>query len=741
MTLHISSVDLDHCAQEPIHIPGAIQPHGCLMAFDPHTLVVHQVSANVEAFLGLSPAVLLNSPFTECLPRYLAELLLRALSGPSLVNPISIEVHAKRMDGVLHEHEGVGILEIELVAAAPVALQHSAIDNALKQLSTIDDLHELVQTTVQVVRDLTGFDRVLIYRFDEDGHGEVVSESKADDIEAYLGLHYPESDIPRQARELYLRNWIRTIPDGRYEPVPLVPALRLDTGRPLDLTHSTLRSVSPVHLQYMANMGLQASMSVSLIVKGRLWGLISCGHRQPRGMSYRLRSACETIGRMVSLQISALQALDLQKRQAAKSEAMLRLAEVLHHADAHGLAGLPSEPHFLLDIAQSAGAAVVSGETVCCVASCPATPTVLQLSRWVSDRASANGLFSTRQLSNDDPRWHACADLASGVLAIVLPTPIHSCVMWFRPEMIHTVDWAGNPNKTVEKNEVTKVANLHPRHSFQLWKEEVRGRSLPWGPAEVHAVLDLRRSAIEIDLYRQVQKAQAAVKARDDLVAVVVHDLRTPLSVVVMQAVVIQRLLALDLTETSQRLKTSAQTIRHAAERMASLVNDLLDLAKIEAGRFKIAASRQSATLVIQDAYDLLHSLGQSNNVVLVLDQAPNLAIWADPERLFQVLSNLIGNSFKFSSKGGQVHVSAAEVADGMCEFSVTDSGAGISPEQLPRIFDRFWQGKPTDAMGAGLGLHICQGIVEAHGGRIRAESRPGHGTTVFFTVPLDLND
>jgi len=766
--------DLEVCAREPIHTPGAIQPHGCLLAFDPSSLIVQQVSANVEDFLGLSPAALLNRPVTERLPPQTNQALLQALSSPQQDRFFSLNVQGRPLDALLHEHEGIAILEIEQAATHPL---NAVLDEPVRELTTIDNLPALFQATAQSVRQLTGFDRVVLYRFDDDGHGKVISEAKAEDVDSYLGLHYPESDIPRQARALYLRQWIRSIPDALYTPVPLVSGLRADadpTLEPalepaldhasdpasdstlgpvhdpahdpalhlaLDLTHSVLRSISAVHLQYMANMGVRASMSMSLIVHGRLWGLISCGDRLARDIPHELRRRCETLARVVSLQINALATVEAQAKQSSKADAMLLLVEALQHADAHGLAGLPAQADALLHVTQSAGAAVVSGDSVMCIGSCPPADALQRLSRWVVEHAGGDGLFSTRQLSLDEPEWASCADVASGVLAFVLPTPLHSCVLWFRPEIIHTVGWGGNPNKPVEPAQASEGTVLHPRRSFELWKEEVRGRSVPWDASEIQAASDLRRSTIEIDLYRQVRREQEATKARDDLVAVVAHDLRTPMSVVVMQSAVIQRLLAQDASERGKRMRASAQIVGRAGERMSSLLNDLLDLAKIEAGRFEIMTSRQGAAPIIQDAYELLQSVCQARHLTLVPHPPmPDLPIQADPERIFQVLSNLIVNAVKFSSDGGEIHLKAVPIAGKLCEFSVSDRGAGIAPEHLLRVFDRYWQEKPARSGGAGLGLYISRGIVEAHGGTIRAESRPGHGSTMFFTVPLDLD-
>ena len=239
----LSQQQLQHCANEPIQTPGAIQPHGCLLAFDTTSLVVQQVSTNVEVFLGLSATAALNRLITDALPPRANQALMRALAGPAQEKFFALDVQGRQLDGLLHEHEGTGILEIEPASAHPLA--EAALGTPTRRLMTVDTLQELFQATAETVQALTGFDRVLVYRFDDDGHGEVISEASAEDIESYLGLHYPESDIPRQARALYLRDWIRSIPDARYTSVPLalgsLIALVHQSGGLRALTSSTMK--------------------------------------------------------------------------------------------------------------------------------------------------------------------------------------------------------------------------------------------------------------------------------------------------------------------------------------------------------------------------------------------------------------------------------------------------------------------------------------------------------------------
>jgi len=413
-------LDLANCAREPIHIPGAIQP------------------------------------------------LLSALTAPALAegNAIGLHLAGRQFDATVHRSEDAIVLELEPAETAHAGLLRWGLDQALKRLARCDSFDALVDVTARTVHELTGFDRMMVYRFDSDGHGEVVAEVKAGDMDSYLGLHYPESDIPRQARELYLRSWVRCIPDARYTPVPLVPALRPDTGNPLDLGIATLRSVSPVHLEYMANMGVRASMNVSLIVAGRLWGLISAGHRSPHSVPWRLRSACETIGRVVSLQIAALEALDFRRRQQNKADSIGKLVASMQAAGADVLEGLAFEPRALMGIAGAAGAAVVLGERVRLVGSCPPESVVLELARWVRDRPLDDGTWHTNALSIGDPRWAPSAERASGTLVVILPGQPQRCVMWFRPApaaLIRTVERGGaEPVCAVGAGRAARGAGIAP---------------------------------------------------------------------------------------------------------------------------------------------------------------------------------------------------------------------------------------------------------------------------------------
>ncbi len=734
--MNSSLPDLSRCASEPIHIPGAIQPHGCLIAFDPATLVVLNVSANAADFLAARAGAITGSAIEDALPPTAMTWLRSALAGAQAdLEPFRWAADEQGRVATLHLHDGIGLLEIEREDPQPGRQLARGVQSALRRLSRIDSFEALVDETARIVRRLTGFERAMVYRFDEDDHGEVVAESRPDELDPYLGLHYPESDIPRQARELYRRHWVRAIPDARYSPVPLVPTVRPDTGRPLDLSPCALRSVSPIHLEYMANMGVRASMSISLIVGDRLWGLIAAIDRQPLPVAPEVRSACESIGRLVSLQIAALTATGLERERAAKAETIGVLVDAMQQASDDILWGLTDAPDVLTGFVGAQAAAIVVDGAVRRIGDCPEADTVLRLAQALRQRADANGMFHSHSIA-EDLGCDVCAGRASGVLAMFLPTPTLHCVLWLRPEVVQTVNWGGNPEKPVERQPDEPVPRLHPRRSFAQWQQTVRGRSLRWSVAERRAAADLRRFALELDLAARFSKEQEAVRSRDELVAVVSHDLRTPMSVVVMQAFLIQRLLNEGGTDLSQRIASSAETIRNAGERMSRLLHDLTDLTQIEAGRYQIASRPQSVARMLADVCSLLQPLAAMRNIRLVREPVSDITVMADAERIFQVLSNLVGNAIKFSPDGADIQLGAA-AHDGICEIHVRDHGHGIRDEDLPRVFDRYWQAGQPGSRGSGLGLYIARGIVRAHGGEIRVDSTVGAGSTFTFTLPL----
>jgi two-component system, chemotaxis family, sensor kinase Cph1 len=506
-------IDLDNCAQEPIHIPGSIQPRGVLAVVGEVGFTVRRVSANVADLLGRSAEAVLSHPLSALIGAEPAAQVERTASNFGDLrqrNPLEcmIEVagELRQFDVILHREPG-GALLVEVETAygeRPFSFPNTyqAVRDSVQQLNRAASLSELYDTAARAVRDLTGFDRVMVYRYDDDYNGEVVAESKLDELNSFLGLHYPASDIPAQARALYEKNWLRLISDVDYTPAAVVPAADPTTGEPLDLTHATLRSVSPIHIEYLKNMGVRASMSISLLRHGRLWGLIACHHYAgPHLPPYGARAAAEFLGSTLSLRlVDQSESDELRWRLAAQSvlgkltAATLDLSEPLTAA----LLGGPD----LLDLVPADGVVVqTEGDrrTQGCVPPADAVSAVVE---WARD--SGDDIVRSECLSNDLPALDIDPETAAGALVLNLPDGQYA--VWFRREVVRSVDWGGDPhNKAIAVSEGDDV-RLSPRKSFDRWREIVNRRSEPWTPIETESAESLRRHLVET-LYRRTRGA------------------------------------------------------------------------------------------------------------------------------------------------------------------------------------------------------------------------------------------
>ncbi|MEB2857358.1 ATP-binding protein [Pseudomonas atacamensis] len=730
---------LANCADEPIRFPGAIQPHGLLLTLTEPALQIIQVSANVETLLARAPESLIGQPLHSLIGAEHTAQVLQALEQATFSEaaPLRFELNGTEFEGLLHRHQGVLILELEIhvknFQPRNVAGVNTHLGRMLQRLQAATTLQALYDISVKEIQAMTGYDRVLIYRFEEEGHGQVIAEASDPSMEVFNGLFFPASDIPEQARELYRTNWLRIIPNADYQPVPLVPKLRPDTQTPLDLSFATLRSVSPIHCQYMKNMGVLSSMSISLLKGDKLWGLISCGNRQPLHVPHELRMACQTIGQVLSLQISAMETLELTRQREEKVEALARLNQAMVDSPQNVFDGLAQQPATLMALVNAGGIAIIEDKQLHRYGNCPEPEEIRALHKWLQARGEP--VFASHHLSSVYPPAAQYQSVASGVLAMSLPKPVDNGVLWFRPEVKENINWSGDPRKPLDLENSDAGMRLRPRTSFEIWKVEMAGISTKWSHGDRFAANDLRRSALENDLARQVRREQAAVQARDDLVAVVSHDLRNPMTVISMLCGMMQKAFSSEGAHTSRRISTAIDTMQQATARMNTLLEDLLDTSKIDAGRYSITPQALEVGHIFEEAQALLSPLAHDKDISISFQADPDLRIHADPERLFQVLSNLVGNAIKFTPRMGTVGVHAKSVGDEIV-FIVRDSGEGIPKEHLPHVFDRYWTIKEGNPTGTGLGLYITQGIVEAHGGQIVAESEPGQGSEFRFTVP-----
>jgi chemotaxis family two-component system sensor kinase Cph1 len=482
-------LDLRACDREPIHMPGSIQPHGVLLVVDQTNDLILQATANSARLIAFSGSVI-GQTLEQVLGVSLTALLQRAeivlLREPTFLGTVGPFGGGEEFTITAHRVDGGTIAELEPAARPETATRIFAkIRSITEHMDAASDLLETCAIAVREVRQITGYDRVLIYQFLLDSSGAVISEEKEEHLQSFLNHRFPEADIPKQARDLYRRNVIRVIPDVSYIPSPLLPALSPVTNQPLDMSNCVLRSVSPIHIRYLMNMGVGASMSISLLVHDKLWGLIACHNTTKRPVTYEAREACRHVGQILSHQIRASEETDRYRLAHEFGRTRAKITNALIDIDDLGDALLRLRA-VLQEIVPSDGIAICCKETVATAGNAPAESFVRQLATWLRDRAIGVEPFATDCLSIEFPEAEAFASEASGLLAIILPGDDALMLMWFRVEQVEEINWAGNPHKPVEQ--VASRNALNPRQSFATWKETVRGRSRPWRAAEIETV-------------------------------------------------------------------------------------------------------------------------------------------------------------------------------------------------------------------------------------------------------------
>jgi two-component system, chemotaxis family, sensor kinase Cph1 len=508
------TADLTNCERELIHLAGSVMPHGALLVLDEPSLRVLQVSANTTELLDVAPEALLGRTLADWNPP-LAATVRRLLEQDRL--EVQVPLHARvppdgaGMEGLLHRTPTQGlILELEPPAPEPIASSEplpTRVRSVIAQITATTSISALCDTMARAMRELIGYDRVMVYRFDPDGHGEIAAEAREEALEPYLGLHYPASDIPQRARELYLRNRVRVLGDVGYTAVPILPRLSPLTGTELDMSLCSLRSMSPLHLQYLQNMGVTATLVTSLVKGGALWGLIACHHYSPRRLPYDLRTACELLSEVFSTRLAALDA-----EANAQSELLVRRLEqqLVDEVSTSGewLDGLFAVLRALVGPLEATGAAVLyEGQTLTSGA-VPSSDELSRLVGWIAEHGVGQ-LFETSAVARIDPAFARATGIASGVLAIRLTVTRLDYLVWFRKEQVQTVRWAGDPRKAYLGDDPN---HLSPRRSFAEWIEQVRGTAKAWGAREV-AIARMLQSSLS-DIIQQVQAVRVLIAAR-----------------------------------------------------------------------------------------------------------------------------------------------------------------------------------------------------------------------------------
>jgi light-regulated signal transduction histidine kinase (bacteriophytochrome) len=726
----IGIVDLSECDSEPIHIPGATQPHGILFGLSRGELRIEAVSENVADHVGQDARGLLGRPFAALLDGSCRDALTEAASM------------------ALGDSVRLAPIKLGFASSPPMrTLIHSGPEGLLLEAEQPSQHAELAPSDLFARFDaassrlLTGYDRVKIYRFAPDWSGEVIAEDGNGVLPSYMGLHFPASDIPPQARTLYTRNLERQIPDIGYTPVKLLQT----SPEPLDLSLIGLRTVSPNHIAYLQDMGVGASMSISILRQGALWGLVACHHHSAYYVPPELRQASVLLAQLAAWQLTVVEEAEIVRRSVDVKAIEADLLRATSNGQDYR-EGLQRNSAALLGLLQ-AGGLVLSGHggAVFTMGEVPETTALTPLLRWLAARGP--DMFETDHLASHYPPGAHLPE-AAGVLAVPLDGSPDNVMVWFRPELRRTVTWSGDPDQGAQ----ILAGSDRPHRSFAAWTEEVRLRSRPWEPHELAAASGLRDMIVDVIARRaaELERLNAVLKQKnEDLEAfayVAAHDLREPLRQIQTFGTLLERAFrrAANPAENVDRWFEGIQT---SAQRLRLLINDLAEYSRVgrDAKPLVPVALNQLLDKVLVDFAQPIEDFSAR----IEADKLPT--VLCDPTQMRQVVQNLISNALKYRSPDRapviriKVDTDEADPPDGLTikdgpvvKLAFADNGIGFEEVSQHRIFEPFERLHSNDIYeGSGLGLAICRKIIDRHGGAISAESRLGEGSVFRITLPV----
>jgi chemotaxis family two-component system sensor kinase Cph1 len=524
------TADLSNCEHEQIHLPGSIQPHGAVLVLAGDQLRIVQASANLRSVTGIGEDALgrnlsdYDPGLAETVSAILSEEGLETMPQ-SLRSSMAGSPHA--FDTAVHRLSG-GEVVVELERVRPGQDLTDFVDKAFQSILSTLTLRELCDETARMFKELTGYDRVMVYRFDQDGHGEVFSEERERQLEAYLGNRYPASDIPQIARRLYERNRIRLLVDVDYQPVPLLGNDGMASETPLDMSLCGLRSVSPIHVQYLKNMGVTGTLVVSLMAGGTLWGLVSCHHYSPRNISYETKAACEMLAEVVATRIAALESFAQAEADLSVRRLEARIIEAIAR-EGDWRRALFDNQQVLLQPLQASGAALAFDGQIISTGEVPGTQQVRAIVEWLEANFGRK-FYATTSLGSEHEEFASMTAVASGLVGVPVSRSPGEYLLWFRPERVRTVTWGGNPFKPVEVGKDPR--DLSPRRSFSQWRQLVEGTSDRWSVTDLTAARLIGESIEDVVyqfravrlLIAQDQLAQVKSEVRGAQQPVIVAD-------------------------------------------------------------------------------------------------------------------------------------------------------------------------------------------------------------------------
>jgi len=733
----LSAID-DIDASTGIGSNAAIQSRGVLLCLSEPNLRIHQVSENLEAALGTPLATALQAPVDHVIGTAGREVLERALGTHSIDgHPLYIGTlltpHGHALDAVVHRHKGTLILEVEPAmhaADGAFASMYPLVRTFVASLQAVGTIDALTDLAAREVHHLTHFGRVTIYRIERDGSLQALAEARNEAYDTLVGTHLSGAGITPELRNLYSHNPLRLVADVDDTPVGLVPPLHPSTGRTTDLTYAALRAASDAQRETMRRMGAKASLTLALTVRGNLWGLIARHHATPCSLSFEVRTACEHLAQILSLQIEAKEDRAEIAHRLELRRILVRLLAAMADRD-HFHEGLLEHPADLLRFASASGAAIVRQGECVRIGAAPDEASILRLTEWLAN-AHPGEVFHTDRVAATYPDSAALLPQASGVLAVQVSQLHRHYVLWFRPETPHTVRWAGDAPDAAIAHDSQHVLG-RTRH----WQERIAHTSRPWRTSEVETAAEFRYAVLNIVLRRAEEAAELASelrRANHELEAFsysVSHDLRAPLRHIAGYAELLDEM---EGQHVSARGRHFLQTISESSRFAGKLVDDLLTFSQMGRGALHLT-DVDLAQLVRGVVRDLTPDQGRRH---IEWDIATLPVVRADPAFLQLAMRNLLSNAVKYTRgrDPARIHIDA-EQTDAETIVRIADNGVGFSMEYVAKLFGVFQRLHRMDEFeGTGIGLANVRRIIDRHGGRTWAEGELDRGATFYFALP-----
>lgn len=712
--------NLENCSDELIHLPGSIQSFGAILVIDKMTSNVIFCSENIEHFT--------NHPPEEWLQRDI-----------NFVTSF-FDIDLKKEDHVIYDTYKVTTSEEEAMLFITFEPVDTSFDQEryfrhnqsfINKITSVEDFKDFSELVVADLKQLTGYDRVMIYRFDPDFNGTVIAEAKEPEMEPFLGLSYPHTDIPSQARELYKRNPLRILENVSATPIPILSKHENVDHAALDMSDCLVRGVSPIHIEYMKNMGVGATLTISILLDQQLWGLVSCHHNSSKYIGDKTRQAAKLQTDLYASQINRWERSEEYGKVQEKEHIYQSIIE--DAVKSSDLFGSITKTSYLSALTSSDGCVIKRGNELICFGSTPDNAVVFAIDRYM--KKNNEHVFLTNELSNYIPEAKEVSSECSGLLFYRLDLETESAVFWFRKQLSEGLKWGGDPTKSVVKEK----GRLAPRNSFKQWEENVEGKSAKWLSYEIQAGLRLcaflEREIYIKNLKRQKERFKMITKElqnkNEELSQfnwISSHDMKEPLRKI--------RLFVDQIKENQNKLSETHQLyfsrIDASAERMQILIDDLLSYAGLS------KEEAMSTIKVKEVVLEAMNNLSLKEVEVSIEDQH-NIEIKGIKFQLVQLFSNLLSNASKFrhTERTLKIEVLVEQVENNTIKITVTDNGIGFDStfnEQIFQVFQRLHQQSTYE--GTGIGLAICKKIVEKHNGSIKAFGKPDLGAKFEIILP-----